>query len=122
MDISPTEISVVAASAICGCLATSVAFNAVTGKPASIIAGNWRKYLWSILFALPALLIFHLNLPLTMILLIVVGWLILAPSAASKFVFGPKDADWSFLLMLHSAYAFSTLAGVLLLNKAIGLS
>lgn len=121
MYISPTDLSVVAASAVCGCLATSIAFNAVTGKPASIIAGNWRKHLWSILFALPALLIFDLGLPLTLVLLALVGWLILAPSIAAKYVFGSKNAPWPFLLMLHSAYALTTLAGILLLHKLLGI-
>ena len=121
MNISPTEVSVVAASAVCGCLATAVAFNAVTGKPVFVIAGNWRKYLWSVIFALPALFIFDLDVPLALTLLFLVGWLIVAPSVAAKFVFGSKDAAWSFLFMLHSAYAFSTLAGILLLNKALGI-
>ena len=121
MNISPTDVSVVAASAIGGCLATAVAFNAVTGKPVFVIAGNWRKYLWSIVFALPALALFQLTMPLALTLLILVGWLIVVPSVAAKFVFGSKDAEWSFLLMLHSAYAFTTLAGILLLNKVLGI-
>ena len=121
MNISPTDVSVVAASAVCGCFATAVAFNAVTGKPVFVIAGNWRKYLWSIVFALPALVIFKLNMPLALTLLILVGWLIVVPSVAAKLVFGPKDAAWPFLFMLHSAYAFTTLAGILLLNRALGI-
>jgi hypothetical protein len=121
MNITPAELSVVAASAIAGCAATAVAFNAVTGKPVSTIAGNWRKHVWSIVFALPALIVFHLDLPLTFSLLILVVWLVLAPSIAAKYVFGPKDADWSFLLMLHAAYAFTTLACILIFSRALSL-
>jgi hypothetical protein len=122
MNISPTEVSVVAASAIAGCLATSIAFNAVTGKPASTIAANWRKHAWSIVFALPALILFDTNFPLTFSLLSLTIWLILAPSLAAKHVFGSKQAEWSLLVMLHSAYAFTTLAFILILSRVVGLS
>jgi hypothetical protein len=117
MDYWLMEISVAAIAAACGCLATAAAFNAVTGKPASIIAGNWRKYVWSILFALPAIIIFHYPAPMSLVLLALVAWLILAPSAASKYVFGPKDADWSFLIMLHSAFAFTTTTVIIVLHR-----
>lgn len=122
MQIAPAEIAVVVASAVAGCFATSLVFNVVTGKPAAIVAGNWRKHLWSIIFALPALVIFDLSLPLALALLVLVGWLILAPSLASKFIFGPKDAAWSFLLMLHSAYGFTTLAGILILKEIFAIA
>ena len=100
-----TALAVVVAG-IAGCFATGLMLKALTGRSPMVVAGNWRKHLWSIIFAIP--LPFLLTLPgsrwLNLALAFV--WLMLAPSVASKFHFGPKDAPWQRLFMLHGAYGF----------------
>ena len=90
---------------IAGCAGTGLTFRAITGRPASVVVGNWRKHLWSVVFAVPMpfLLTMAGNRELKLVITLIV--LALLPSIASKFYFGPKDAPWSRLLILHSAYA-----------------
>ena len=121
MQNLPAEISVVAAAAVCGCLGTAIAFRAVTGKPASTIALNWRKHVWSIIFVMPVLFLIYVPLPKSVTLLVAIVWLIMGPSVAAKYFFGSKDTPWSFLLMLHSAFAFTTTAAIVTLHHLLGL-
>jgi hypothetical protein len=122
MQYSPMGLAIEVASAVSGCLATSLVYSSITGKPASIIAGDWRQYAWSVLFALPAVPILQLDPHGPVSLLVLVVWLIVAPTIAAKFAFRSKDGEWQFLLMLHSAFAFTTLASIVLLSRVFGLS
>jgi hypothetical protein len=95
---------------IAGCIATGVTLQAMRGVPGKVVYGNWKKHVWSIIFAIPLMWIASTGLPLWLATLVAFAWLALAPTIASKYHFGPKDAPFSKILQLHFAYAAAALA------------
>jgi hypothetical protein len=106
-DTMYTDIAMLAigAAGILGCIATGIAVNAKTGRPASVVWGKWQKHVWSMIFALPLPLILGSGIPMGAAVIIAFLWLMIAPSAASKFHFGPKDAPWGLLMTFHAVFA-----------------
>lgn len=98
-----TVIAIILAGVV-GCVATAATANALDGIPFKAIAASPGKQLWSVLFVIPVP--FLLPIGGTAIgYLIAFLWLMLAPTLAAKFYFGPKDAAWSKLLTYHAVFA-----------------
>lgn len=108
--MTPEILLAVAFAGVAGCIATGIALNALTGRPASVVWGRPAKHFWSILFALPVPIILGSGIPMGAAVIIAFLWLMLAPSAASKFHFGPKDAPWGRLMTLHAVFGIVALA------------
>ena len=106
---SPMILVAVIIGGIAGCIATGLTLKAISGRSPMIVIGNWRKHLWSVIFALPVPLILAIPGSRWLNLALAFLWLMLAPSVASKFRFGPKDAPWQRLFTLHGAYALAML-------------
>ncbi|MCU0831207.1 MAG: hypothetical protein MUC58_06795 [Rhizobiaceae bacterium] len=100
----------IAAAGFIGCIATGIALNAKTGRPASVVWGKWQKHVWSMIFAAPLPFILGVGIPTGAAVIIAFLWLMLAPSFATKAYFGPKDAPWEFLMTLHFVFAGVALA------------
>ncbi|MBL1405417.1 MAG: hypothetical protein COC00_005470 [Rhizobiales bacterium] len=91
---------------IAGCVMTAFFANSIKGVPVMAIAGNWKKHLWSIIFAIPIPFLLGLN---QFGVLIAFLWLVLAPTIASKIYFGPKDLPAMVLNAFHCGYAIAAL-------------
>jgi hypothetical protein len=92
---------------IAGCLATALFANWLKGIPIAAIAGNWKKHLWSIIFAIPVPLI--LGAFGASGVFIAFLWLMLVPTIASKIYFGPKDVPAMVLNAFHCGYGTAVL-------------
>lgn len=90
---------------IVGCVATAFVANMRADVPVKAVAGNWKKHLWSIIFVIPVP--FLLTLPLGLVWSFL--WLMLAPTAASKAYFGPKDVPAMTLNTFHAGFAVAAL-------------
>ncbi|GEM_PF-3221269 len=100
---------------IAGCVATAFVANILKGVPFTAVAGNPRKHLWSIIFAIPV--------PFLLAsfggagILVAFLWLVLVPTIASKAYFGPKDVPAMTLNAFHCGYAVAVLAVYVLVTR-----
>jgi hypothetical protein len=108
--ISVTTILGVVLAGIAGCFATGFALQKARGVPGSVVYGNWKKHVWSIIFAVPLIWMMSLGLSVTLATIVAFVWLALAPTIASKFYFGPKDTPFTGILQLHIVFAAVALA------------
>jgi hypothetical protein len=108
--ISFSIIIAVIVAGIAGCFATGFALQTLRGVPGSVVYGNWKKHIWSVLFAVPLIWITSAGLPLWAALVAAFAWLALAPTVASKYYFGPKTSPFSAILQLHLVFAAVALA------------
>jgi len=92
---------------IAGCIATGLFANWLKNVPIGAVAGNWKKHLWSIIFAIPVP--FLIASSATMGIFIAFLWLMLAPTIASKVYFGPKDLPAMVLNAFHCGYGVAVL-------------
>lgn len=114
-----TNINVLVAIAmagIAGCLMTAFFANSINGIPVSAIAGNWKKHIWSIIFAIPIPMLLGMN---QFGVVIAFLWLILAPTIASKVYFGPKEVPAMVLNAFHSGYAIAALLVYVFVSRYI---
>lgn len=100
---------------IAGCVATALVAGWLKGVPFSAVAGNVWKHVWSIIFAIPVPLILAW-LPDAGIFAAFL-WLVLAPTAASKIHFGPKEVPAMTLNAFHCGYAVAVLAVYVLVTR-----
>ncbi|NJS14632.1 MAG: hypothetical protein HC788_08540 [Sphingopyxis sp.] len=119
MVLTTPEVVALLGAGICGCLATAFTLQAISGRSAWVVAGNWRKHVWSIIFASPLILLDNIPVPGVGGIMLSLLWLGLAPTLASKLYFGPKDAPWQRLFTLHFAYAFAALAVFLIIQNGM---
>lgn len=97
----------IVAGGIAGCFATGLFANWLKGVPVMKVAGNPAKHLWSVIFPVPVPLLLFLGGAGGVLLAF--AWLVLAPTAASKLHFGPKDVPAMVLNAFHSGYAVAVL-------------
>ncbi|MFK7901263.1 MAG: hypothetical protein AB8B49_00310 [Nitratireductor sp.] len=93
---------------IAGCIMTAIFAKAIKGIDISAIAGNWKKHLWSIIFAIPIPFLFSLDVSWG--IFIAFAWLVLAPTIATKLYFA-KDIPLSSMTLnaFHCGYALMAL-------------
>jgi len=105
---------------IAGCFATGFFAYHLKGVPVMAVAGNWKKHLWSIIFAIPipALLLWGKEAGVLVAFL----WLMLAPTIASKVYFGPKDVPAMMLNAFHCGYAAAALFVYVLITSQMAMS
>lgn len=101
---------------IAGCLMTAFFANSIKGVPVSAIAGNWKKHLWSIIFAIPIPFLLGMSEYGVVIAFL---WLILAPTIASKLYFGPKEVPAMVLNAFHCGYAIAALLVYVFVSRYI---
>lgn len=100
---------------IAGCVMTAIFANSLKGIPVGAIAGNWKKHLWSIIFAIPIPFLFQLGGAAGVFVAFI--WLVLAPTIASKVYFGPKQVPAMTLNGFHSGYAIAALTVFVLVTR-----
>ena len=100
---------------IAGCAMTAIFANSLKDIPVGVIAGNWKKHLWSIIFAIP--IPFLLGLGDAAGVFLAFMWLMLAPTIASKLYFGPKQVPAMTLNGFHSGYALAALTVFVLITR-----
>lgn len=105
---------------IAGCFATALFANWLKGVPVMAVAGNNKKHLWSIIFAIPVpfLLAFNEKSGIFVAFL----WLMLAPTIASKVYFGPKEVPAIVLAGFHSAFAVAVLLVYVLVTRNMAMA
>lgn len=89
---------------VVGCLGLWAVLYALAKVPFAALGGNPGKQLWSVLFMIPVPLI------LTLVAgaagwVVALVWLAVAPSAATKYYFGPKTAKWGKTIGFNAIYA-----------------
>ena len=98
-----TWIAIILAG-IAGCVATAFVANTLKDVPLNAVAGNWAKYVWSIIFCIPIPFLLGIG-PFIVGLILAFIWLVLAPTVASKAHFGPKDLPAMTLNTFHAGFA-----------------
>ena len=94
---------------IVGCLATAVALQLIAKVNWKVLAFHWGKQLWSIIFAIPLPYLLSIgSMAVGALLSLIV--LTLAPTLASKFYFGPKNAKLSQMILFNGIYAIFAIA------------
>ena len=89
---------------VAGCLAVWAVLYVLAKVPFSAIGGSPGKQLWSVLFMIPVPLILALAAGAAGWVIAIV-WLAVAPSAATKYYFGPKTAKWGKTIGFNAIYA-----------------
>ena len=95
---------------VAGCTGLWLVLYQLARVPFSALAGKAGKQLWSVLFMVPVPLILfvvggNLGLPAAVAWLVAGVWLAVAPSAMTKFYFGPKTAKWGKTIGFNAIYA-----------------
>jgi hypothetical protein len=105
---------------IAGCFATGLYANWLKGVPVMAVAGNWKKHIWSIIFAIPipALLLWGQEAGVLVAFL----WLMLVPTIASKIHFGPKDVPALVLNAFHCGYGVAALFAYVLVTSQMAIN
>ena len=111
-NVPPVVLAAV--SGIIGCIATLLARKAMFGQDAKISTDRWKSCALAMLLALPLALLKGTGIVQTPLLMLVLCWLVIAPSIAAKFLDSMKGVAWSELMTLNATYAFVTLAVYLL--------
>jgi hypothetical protein len=105
---------------IAGCFATALFANWLKGVAFAAVAGNPRKHLWSIIFAIPV--------PFILAsfgaggILFAFAWLVLAPTIASKVYFGPKEVPAIVLCAFHCGYGAAMLAVYVIVTRYVSIA
>lgn len=94
----------IVAGGVLGCLGLWAVLYALAKVPFSALGGKPGKQLWSVLFMIPVPLILALVAGAAGWIVALV-WLAVAPSAATKFYFGPKTAKWGKTIGFNAIYA-----------------
>lgn len=102
LDVS-VWVAIVLAGVL-GCVATGVAAQMAAGIPMKAVAGDPGKQLWSVIFAVPLPFLLSIG-SATVGAIISYLVLMLAPTLASKFHFGPKQVPFQRLAVFNSVYA-----------------
>lgn len=93
---------------LAGCIGLWAVLYVLAKVPFSALGGNPGKLLWSVLFMIPAPAILYLVAsPLNWLVALV--WLAVAPTAATKFYFGPKTAKWGKTIGFNAIYGIIAL-------------
>ena len=100
---------------IAGCIATALFANWLREIPIAAIAGNWKKHLWSIIFAIPVPFFLAFNRASGVFVAFL--WLMLAPTIASKIYFGPKQVPAMVLNAFDCGYGAAVLAVYALVTR-----
>lgn len=103
----------IVAGGVAGCLGLWVFLNQMAGVPFRALGGHPGKQLWSVIFMIPVPAIFILcgqaGIPYALAWVVAGIWLAVAPSAATKFYFGPKTAKWGKTIAFNAIYAIIAL-------------
>jgi hypothetical protein len=103
---------------LAGCLGLWVVLYALARVPFKALGGHPGKLLWSVLFMIPApFLLGVFGNPQAWI--ISLAWLAVAPTAATKFYFGPKTAKWGKTIGFNAIYGVVALVVFMLVVIAV---
>ena len=94
---------------VAGCLGLWLVLRALANVPFRALGGNPGKQLWSVLFMMPVPAILGL-VGGALAWLLALAWLAVAPTAATKYHFGPKTAKWGKTIGFNAIYAVIALA------------
>lgn len=105
---------------IAGCFATGFFAYHLRGVPVMAVAGNLKKHLWSIIFAIP--IPFLLAWGGVSGVFVAFLWLMLVPTIASKIYFGPKDVSAIVLNAFHCGYGAAALFAYVLVTSQLAMT
>lgn len=103
---------------VAGCLVLWAVLFQLAKVPFKALGGHPGKQLWSVLFMIPVPLILSLVAsPANWLLALI--WLAVAPSAATKYYFGPKTAKWGKTIGFNAIYGVAALVVYWLVVRAL---